>query len=69
MKKQLHIAFIITVSVLFSACGGDSEPVAEEKTGTHVWKSQTDNLQTAKDTAADLSSSLQLREQKSRPAD
>jgi outer membrane biogenesis lipoprotein LolB len=68
MKKLYFTALAITTTIILTACG-DSEPVVEEKTGSHVWKSQTDNLQTAKDTAADVAGSLQIREQKSRPTD
>jgi len=68
MKKYnaLFIALMTTVSL--TACG-DSEPVVEENTGSHVWKSQTDNLQSAKDAAADISDSLQMREDLSKPQD
>ena len=66
MKKynKLYIAMMATV---FLAACGDSEPVVEEKSDSHVWKSQTDNLQSAKDAAADISASLQMREDLSKP--
>ena len=66
MKKFNHLLISLIALGFLTACGND-EPVVEEKTGSHVWKSQTDNLQTAKDAAADLSDSLQMREKMSRP--
>ena len=68
MKKTIFL-FTTLIATFFLAACGDSEPVAEDKAGSHVWKSQTDNLQTAKDTAADISASLQMREESSRPQD
>jgi len=68
MKKHFSLFIALMATASLTACG-DSEPVAEDKTGSHVWKSQTDNLQTAKDTAADISASLQMREDLSKPQD
>ena len=68
MKTRINLLLALSMTSLLTACS-DSEPVVEEKSGSHVWKSQTDNLQTAKDTAADLSASLQMRDDKSRPSD
>ena len=66
MKKYLFLFNALILTTLLTACG-DSEPVVDDKTDSHVWKSQTDNLQTAKDAAADLSASLQMRDDMSRP--
>jgi len=64
--NAFYIALIATISL--TGCG-DGEPVVEEQTGSHVWKSQTDNLQVARDAAADISASLQKREDLSKPQD
>jgi outer membrane biogenesis lipoprotein LolB len=66
MIKFNNLLISLLALGFLTACGND-EPAVEENTGSHVWKSQTDNLQTAKDAAADLSGSLQMREKMSRP--
>lgn len=68
MKKYNAFCIALIAAVSLTACG-DSEPVVEDKAGSHVWKSQTDNLQSAKDAAADISASLQMREDLSKPQD
>ncbi|NNJ91097.1 MAG: hypothetical protein HKP55_05440 [Gammaproteobacteria bacterium] len=68
MKKFTFLCSALIATAFLTACG-DSEPVVEDKTDSHVWKSQTDNLQTAKDAAADISASLQMRDEMSRPQD
>ncbi len=68
MKKIILPILTAGMAFLLTACGDTPEPVAEQKSG-HVWQSQTDALQEAKTTADDLSQSLQLREDRSRPTD
>ena len=69
MKKILLVCFSLIFSALISACGDATEPVAEKQHKPHVWTSQTDALQEAKETAEDVSAAIQLREQSSRPTD
>lgn len=63
--KFLNIFFLVFFSLVLSACG-DPEPKPEPKqeSSGHVWKSQTDTIQHAKDAAAGLEQTLQERDQK-----
>lgn len=64
MKKSLLVLLTACSSILLVACGDSSEPAAEKQQKPHVWTSQTDTIQTAKDTAADLEKTLQSRQEK-----
>jgi outer membrane biogenesis lipoprotein LolB len=67
MNIRHHVLTALITATLISACSDSSAPVASDKPASHVWQSQTDALQEAKTTADDLSKSLQLREDRSRP--
>ena len=69
MKNIFLVCFALTFLALTTACGDSTEPVAEKQHKPHVWTSQTDALQTAKDTAEDISATVQQREQLSRPSE
>ena len=58
------LAFLaIALTGALTGCG-DSDPEPEKAPSGHVWKSQTDTIQHAKDTAADVEQALQQRDQK-----
>ena len=61
--KLLSVSCIVLFAVALTGCG-NSDPEPEKPPSGHVWKSQTDTIQTAKDTAADLEKTLQQRDQK-----
>ena len=61
--KFLSLCSLVLLGTALIGCG-DSEPEPEKAPSGHVWKSQTDTIQTAKDTAADLEKTLQKRDQK-----
>ena len=63
MMKLTAFSVIILFALVLTACG-ESEPEVEKPSAGHVWKSQTDTIQQAKDTAADLEKTLQQRDQK-----
>ena len=62
--KFLNITFLVFSSLVVSGCGNsDTEPEAKQASSGHVWKSQTDTIQHAKDAAAGLEQTLQERDQ------
>ena len=63
LTASCHALLAIALTGALTGCG-DSEPEPEKAPSGHVWKSQTDTIQTAKDTAADLEKTLQQRDQK-----
>jgi len=69
MKNIFIVSFTLALSTLTTGCGDSTEPVAEKQHKPHVWTSQTDALQEAKDTAEDISAAIELREKQSRPSD
>jgi len=67
MKNIFLVSLTLAFLTLTTGCGNSTEPVAEKQHKPHVWTSQTDALQEAKDTAEDISAAIELREKQSRP--
>jgi len=65
-KKIILIGFISTLTLMMVACSDNQDP-AEDKSktsGDHVWKTQTDALQSAKDMAKKMQESLNQQQEK-----
>lgn len=65
MKKfypKVSIILVASMALFLTACSDDKNQ--EQGKNDHVWKNQTDALQTSKDTAKKLQESLNLQQQK-----
>ncbi len=63
--QVFFIVFTVFFGLVVSGCGdSDPEPKPQQEASGHVWKSQTDTIQHAKDAAAGLEQTLQERDQK-----
>ena len=60
IKTFILLGFISTIALLLTACSNDSEESVNKKesTGDHVWKTQTDALQSAKDMSKKMQESM-----------
>ena len=60
IKTFILLGFISTMPLLLTSCSDDAEESANKKesTGDHVWKTQTDALQSAKDTSKKMQESM-----------
>lgn len=50
-KKIILLGFFSSLALTMIACSDKNEETAEKANGDHVWKTQTDALQSAKDMA------------------
>ena len=66
MKKIILIGFISGMSLIMSACSDDKKEVSNktEIKNDHVWKTQTDALQTAKDSTKEMQENLKQMQEK-----
>ena len=66
IKSLVFIGLISSMSLILNACSDDAdEPTSKkETTGDHVWKTQTDALQSAKDMAKEMQKSLDQQQEK-----
>ena len=64
-KSFLFFGFFAAISISLTACSDDSERSGNktESTGDHVWKTQTDALQSAKDMAKKMQESLNQQQE------
>ena len=62
--KKLYSIICISLFLNLSGCGDSAEPVAEKEQKPHVWTSQTETIDHAKNTAADIEKTLQMRQEK-----
>ena len=65
MKKiytKITIIFVASMTLFLTSCSDDKN--SEQGKNDHVWKQQTDALQTSKDAAKKLQESLNLQQQK-----
>lgn len=65
IKTFIFLGFISTMALLLAACSDDAEESASKKesTGDHVWKTQTDALQSAKDMSKKMQESLDQQQE------
>jgi uncharacterized lipoprotein YehR (DUF1307 family) len=56
LNRLLPLIFVANIALLLAACSDDNG--SEKEKGDHVWKQQTDTLQTSKDAAKKLQESL-----------
>jgi hypothetical protein len=65
-KKLIYLGIIATLFSMLSACsdGKDSAKNENKSRADHVWKTQTDVLQSAKDVAAKAQESLNQQKEK-----
>lgn len=69
MKKintLILLALISTMALFLTACSDETDKSTSKKenTGDHVWKTQTDALQSAKDMSKKMQEDLKLQEEK-----
>ena len=66
LKTIILFGFISIFSLLITACSNetDEQTSKKESNGDHVWKTQTDALQTAKDMAKKMQKSLNQQKEK-----
>ena len=64
-NKFLFLGFFSVITFSLTACSDDSEKSSSkaEATGDHVWKSQTDALQSAKDVTKKMQENIQQQQQ------
>jgi len=65
IKTFILLGFISTMALLLTACSDDAEESAntKENTGDHVWKTQTDALQSAKDMSKKMQENLDQQQE------
>ena len=61
-NRLIPLILIASIASLLVACSDNSD--SEKEKGDHVWKQQTDTLQTSKDAANKLQESLNQQQQK-----
>ena len=52
MKNVIKIILLLVTCILFSACSDESNNSSAEANKDHVWKSQTDSIEKAKEVEA-----------------
>lgn len=65
-KNILFSGLLSSLALFMVACSDTSDESTEKEKakGDHIWKTQTDALQTAKDTAKKLQENLNLQQEK-----
>lgn len=63
-KKIILLGFVSSLALTMIACSDNSEETAEKPNGDHVWKTQTNALQSAKDMANKMEESLKQQQEK-----
>lgn len=66
IKSTVLLGFIAIMALVTSACTEKTEQASDKKdaSGDHVWKTQTDALQSAKDMADEMQKSLKQQQEK-----
>lgn len=64
MKTFKTVILLIFAMSLFACSDENNEAPKKETSGDHVWKSQTDTIQKAKDATKKLQDSLNQQQQK-----
>lgn len=64
-KSFLFLGLFITMTLSLPSCSDDTEKSSTktEATGDHVWKTQTDALQSAKDMAKKMEETLKQQQE------
>ena len=65
LKKIILVGFISSLASIMVACGDNPDEAAtkDKAKGDHVWKTQTDALQSAKDMANTMQESLKQQQE------
>ena len=65
LKKIILLGFISSLASIMVACGDNPDDAAtkDRANGDHVWKTQTDTLQSAKDMANKMQESLNQQQE------
>lgn len=63
-KKIMFLGFLSFLILSMSACNDKADENTVKANGDHVWQTQTDALQTAKDMAKKMQESLDLQKEK-----
>lgn len=65
-KKIVLLGFISSMALSMMACSDNNDDMAEKENakGDHVWKNQTDALQSAKDMTKKMKDSLKQQQEK-----
>ena len=65
LKKIILVGFISSLASIMVACSDapDETATKDKNNGDHVWKTQTDALQSAKDMAAKMKESLKQQQE------
>ena len=63
LKKIILLGFISSLASIMVACGDNPDDAATKDKGDHVWKTQTDTLQSAKDMANKMQESLNQQQE------
>lgn len=65
LKTFIFLGFISTTALFITSCTDETneQTSKKEKTGDHVWKTQTDTIQSAKDMANKMQESLKKQQE------
>jgi len=65
LKRIILLGFITSLATIMVACGENPDEAAakDNAKGDHVWKTQTDTLQSAKDMANKMQESLNQQQE------
>ena len=69
LKKLILIGLISSSASMMVACSDEEDTSNEKASGDHVWKTQTDALQSAKDVAKKAQQSLNEQTEKLNKSD
>ena len=69
LKKLILIGLISSSASMLIACSDEQDTSKEKASGDHVWKTQTDALQSAKDVAEKAQKSLNEQTEKLNESD